>query len=217
MPRLFTGLEIPSELALRLSLLNGGLRGARWIDRENYHITLRFIGDVEGHVADDIADVLARTSRPQFDLRIDGLGSFGTKKPHSLFARVVPDQPLLDLQAEHERIVQRAGLPPESRKYTPHVTLARLRGVAPADAAAWLAMRGDFHAASFPVTRFVLFSARASTGGGPYIIEEVYDLAQAASRRVVDAGRLQADQAPPPAVWSQAAPHALASSRTRKI
>ena len=106
---MFFGLALPGSVMDALDRIAEGVPAARWVPEENYHITLRFIGDVEGHVADDIADGLARTSRPHFDLRIDGLGSFGTKKPHSLFARVVPDQPLLDLQAEHERVVQRVG------------------------------------------------------------------------------------------------------------
>ena len=182
MPRLFTGLEIPADIALRLSFLKGGLRGARWIDQENYHITLRFIGDVEGHVADEIADGLIRAGRHSFDLKVDGLGSFGSKKPHSLHARIAPDPVLLDLQAEQERIIQRVGLPPEGRKYTPHITLARLRGASQLETADWLAMRGrEFMPLSFSVSRFVLFSSRASTGGGPYIIEEAYDLLEQAA------------------------------------
>lgn len=177
MPRLFTGLKIPSDLAVRLSFLKGGLRGARWIDDENFHITLRFIGDVEGHIADDIVEALARIRRCRFDVQVDGLGSFGNKKPHSVWARVVPDRPLLELQAEHERVLQRAGLEPEGRKYTPHITLGRTRGSSPGDVADWLAMRGDFGPVTFPVAEFVLFSARSSTGGGPYVVEEVYELA----------------------------------------
>jgi len=176
MPRLFTGLKIPSDLALRLSLLKGGLRGARWVDEENFHITLRFIGDIEGPVADDVVEALARVRRPGFEIRIEGLGAFGNKKPHCVWARVAPDRPLLDLQAEHERVLQRAGLEPGGRKYTPHVTLGRTRGSSPGDVASWLAMRGDFGPVTFPVAEFVLFSARSSTGGGPYVVEEVYDL-----------------------------------------
>ena len=177
MPRLFTGLKVPSDIGLRLSFLKGGLRGARWIDEENYHITLRFIGDVEGHVADEIADGLTRIKRWQFDLQISGLGCFGSKKPHAIWAGILSSPQLLDLQNEHERIIQRVGLPPEGRKYTPHITLARVRGLAPGAIADWLAMRGDFGPVGFAVPEFVLYSARASTGGGPYIVEETYGLA----------------------------------------
>jgi 2'-5' RNA ligase len=85
--------------------------------------------------------------------------------------------PLRELQAEHERIMQRIGLEPERRKFTPHVTLARVRGASQSDIAAYLALRGDFRTAPFPVGRFVLLSSKASTGGGPYIMEEAYPLA----------------------------------------
>ena len=80
MPRLFTALEIPRDAAMSLSLLRGGLPGARWIDVENYHLTLRFIGDVEGHVADEVANALDRISRPAFTLTLSGVGAFGKSR-----------------------------------------------------------------------------------------------------------------------------------------
>jgi 2'-5' RNA ligase len=176
MPRLFTGIEVPAEIGERLALLRGGLPGARWIDKENYHITLRFIGDVDMNVADDIADTLDRVSRGEFSLTIDGIGSFGSRKPHSLVARIRPSRPLSDLQAEHERLMQRIGLPPEPRKYTPHITLARLRGATGGDIADFLSFRGGLVSDPFEVSHFVLFSARDSVGGGPYVVEETYPL-----------------------------------------
>ncbi|HMN87232.1 MAG TPA: RNA 2',3'-cyclic phosphodiesterase [Bauldia sp.] len=182
MPRLFTGIEIPAEIGERLALLRGGLPGARWIDRENYHLTLRFIGDIDMRSADEIADALSRVSRAGFTLRLDGIGSLGTRKPHAVVATVEGSRPLLELQAEHERLIQRIGLPAEQRKFTPHVTLARLRGAHPGDIATYLSVRGGFAAGPFPVTRFVLFSSRDSVGGGPYIIEEAYPLARPAAR-----------------------------------
>lgn len=176
MPRLFTGIEIPADIGDRLSLLRGGLHGARWIDRENYHVTLRFIGDIDRDVAADIADSLAGVSRDDFELRIDGIAAFGSKKPHAIVARVEPSRALSELQAEHERRLQRIGLPAEQRKYIPHVTLARLRGTTSRDVADYLSLRGGFSAGPFPVDRFVLFSSRNSVGGGPYVIEEDYPL-----------------------------------------
>ncbi len=113
MPRLFTGIEIPADLGERLSFLRGGLPGARWIDRENYHLTLRFVGDIDRVVANEIAHALDRVQRSGFQLRLEGLGSFGTRKPHAIIARVAPTPALTELQAEHERILQRIGLPPE--------------------------------------------------------------------------------------------------------
>ena len=176
MPRLFTGLAIPPDVTQHLSLMRGGLHGARWIDPENYHVTLRFIGDIEAPVAREIAATLAQVDRAAFTLRITGLSSFGGRKPRALIATVEPEAPLLELQAEHERLMRRLGLPAEGRKFTPHVTLARLRDTSSLAVAEWLSQRGYFAPLTVPVSRFVLYSSRASTGGGPYVAEQVYPL-----------------------------------------
>lgn len=176
MPRLFTGLEIPSDLAFDLAMLRGGLSGARWIDAENYHLTLRFIGDIDDATAREIHSSLGRIRRPPFTVTIEGLASFGGDKPRALVAKAKPAPPLVELQAQQERLMQRIGMAPEARKFTPHVTLARLR-TASADAVAdYLSARGGFFSRQFEAQRFVLFSARASTGGGPYVIEAAYPL-----------------------------------------
>src|SRR5579883_2889544 len=104
MPRLFTGLEIPPSVAQSLALMRGGLPGARWIDPENYHLTLRFIGDIDDALAGEIAGMLARVHRRPFELRLDGLSSFGGRKPRAVVAPAAQVPPLMDLQAEHDRI-----------------------------------------------------------------------------------------------------------------
>ncbi len=176
MPRLFTGLEIPPDIGQALSSLRGGLPGARWIDPENYHVTLRFIGDIHGVAANEIAATLTRVNRKPFEVALQGLSSFGSKKPRAVVASVVPSRPLMELQAELERLMQRCGLDPEGRKFTPHVTLARLRDASVHDVADYLSLRGYFPTRSFTASRFVLFSSRASVGGGPYVVEDAYAL-----------------------------------------
>ena len=176
MPRLFTGLEIPKALGESLSLLRGGMRGARWIDPENYHVTLRFIGDVDDDIEQEIAWLLGKVRRKDFELRLDGLQSFGGRKPRAVIAAVAPSQPVMELQAEHERLMRRVGLDPEARKYTPHVTLARLRDTSSFEVAEYLSARAAFRSPPFSVSRFVLFSSRASVGGGPYVVEASYPL-----------------------------------------
>jgi RNA 2',3'-cyclic 3'-phosphodiesterase len=183
MTRLFTGLEIPPSVAQSLAMMRGGLPGARWITPENYHLTLRFIGDIDDALAHEIAGVLARVRRGAFELHFAGLSSFGGRKPRAVVAAVAPAAPLMELQAEHDRLLQRLGLEPEGRKYTPHVTLARLRDSSSRQVADYLAARGHYRSASFAVTRFVLFSSRASVGGGPYVVEEAYPLAETVLRR----------------------------------
>ena len=182
MPRLFTGLEIPDDLAFSLSLFKGGLSGARWIHPDNYHITLRFIGDIDGGMARDIAHMLEGVRRRALTLSVDGLRIFGGDRPRALVAAIAPSRELMELQAEHERIMRRCGMPPETRKFTPHITLARLRETSPRQAAEFLALRGPIFAPSFTADEFVLFSSRASTGGGPYIIEAAYPLGRPEGR-----------------------------------
>jgi RNA 2',3'-cyclic 3'-phosphodiesterase len=177
MPRLFTGLEIPLDIAQHLAALRGGLPGARWIDPENYHTTLRFIGDVDGLIAHEVASLLGRVRRQPFELRVEDLTSFGGRKPRAVVATLGPVQGLMELQAEHERLMQRVGLEPEGRKYMPHVTLARLRETSSRQVADYLALRAPIRSAPFMVSRFVLFSSRSSSGGGPYVVEAAYPLA----------------------------------------
>ena len=179
MPRLFTALEIPRNAAMSLSLLRGGLPGARWIDVENYHITLRFIGDVDGRTADELVERLDRIDRPEFQIRLDGIGSFGSKKPHSVWAGVTPTPDMFALQGEIERICQRIGLPSDPRKFTPHVTLARLKSSRLDDVVHYLSGRGNFQTSLFTASRFVLLSSRESVGGGPYLTEEIFPLHEA--------------------------------------
>lgn len=178
MPRLFTGLEIPPDVGQMLSLKRGGLHGARWIDPENYHITVRFIGDVDNAAGREVSDVLRRFSEgPPFTITLGNLDVFGGRKPRALFATVEANATLAHLQAAQERALQRIGLPPEGRKFVPHVTLARLRDAAPKEVAHYLSLRGHMDPVSFEVSRFVLFSSRDSVGGGPYVVEEAYPLA----------------------------------------
>ena len=177
MPRIFTGLEITSDVAQSLAGLRGGLPGARWIGAENYHVTLRFIGDVDDRVAHEVASLLGRVRRGPLELYFEDLKSFGGRRPRAIVATLGPVPALIELQAEHERLMQRVGLEPEGRKYTPHVTLARLRESSSRQVAEYLAARAPYRSQPFKVSRFVLFSSRASVGGGPYVIEAAYPLA----------------------------------------
>ncbi len=177
MPRLFTGLELPEAIAAEIALARGGVVGARWMDPADYHITLRFVGDVDRQVAHDIAETLDEIRRPPLAVRFEGLSWFGGDKPRAIVARVRPDPALVELQAEQERRMRRIGLAPETRKFTPHVTLARLRGVGTRAVADYLASRGALAVEGFTAARFVLFSARESVGGGPYVVEAAYPLA----------------------------------------
>ncbi len=182
MPRLFTGLEIPYDVQLALSLKRGGLSGARWIDPENYHITLCFIGDVDNKTADEVSYELDRLSNSDaFRIRLSHLGTFGGDKPRALYAGVENNEALQRLQGAHERVLRRAGLVPDGRKFVPHVSLARLRGGSAIEVADFIHQMGHFVPLEFKVRRFVLFSSKDSVGGGPYLVEQSYPLAALAA------------------------------------
>lgn len=176
MPRLFTGLEIDPALALELSLARGGLIGAKWVEPADYHITLRFIGDVDGAIAREIDAELARIVAPAFDLRIARIGSFGRERPRAIVALIEPSAPLDRLQAEHEATMRRLGLAAEPRKFTPHITLARLKGVNAAAVVPYLSGVSVFPRRTFRARRVALYSSRTSRGGGPYVVEAAYPL-----------------------------------------
>lgn len=176
MPRLFTALEIPAEVASALALHRGGLVGARWIEPADYHITLRFLGDVDRRTAHDVDSFLNDLESEPFDVTFDALASFGGDRPRAVFARAQPSPRLSELQGDLERLMRKLGLPPEARKFVPHVTLARLRDSSPVDVAHYLAMHPIIRPITFTARRFALMSSRDSIGGGPYVLEAAYPL-----------------------------------------
>jgi len=176
MPRLFTALAVPPDVRAALAATRGGLNGARWSEPADYHLTLRFIGDVDIYTANEIAEALDGRGRGPVPVDFEGLSWFGGDKPRAIIAKVKPALALVELAADHERCLRRVGLTPETRLFTPHVTLARLRGAGPAAVADYLAMRGLLQAPGFVADRFVLMSARDGVGGGPYVVEGEYGL-----------------------------------------
>lgn len=176
MPRLFTGLEVPAALTEHLSGLRFGLPNARFVEPSDYHITLRFISDVDIRMANEIADMLFSVRRKKLTLRLSELRSFGKDAPHAVVAMIAASSELNELAAEHERIMQRLGLPPEPRKFSPHVTIARLKNGQHHHVGEWIVDNSPLPSAPFSIERFVLYSSKASVGGGPYLVEGAYPL-----------------------------------------
>jgi 2'-5' RNA ligase len=176
MIRLFVALELPEAVCERLTQLQGGVPGARWMTEDQMHLTLRFIGEVDENVAHDIDDTLVGLTAPGFMLELAGTGEFGGKIPRALWAGVRPNEALLHLQKKIETALQRIGLEPEPRKFSPHVTLARLRNAPREKVMAFLSHHGLFSSGPFPVDHFVLFSSHQGSGGSVYHPERVYPL-----------------------------------------
>lgn len=176
MPRLFVALAVPDAVALSLSMLQAGVPGARWQTREQLHLTLRFIGEVDGRAANAIHDVLSAIAAPGFDLELHGTGAFGAKHPHALWAGVRPNEALLHLQKKIEIAVQRAGIPADRQKYTPHVTLARLRGTPVGRVMDFLTDHALYSSERFVVNGFILYSSALTSDGSIYRAEQAYRL-----------------------------------------
>jgi 2'-5' RNA ligase len=176
MPRLFTAIEIPEAMRMRLSLLRAPIGGAKWVQPEDMHVTVRFAGDIDGRTADDFADLLADVEVAPFTLTIAGGGAFGGRDPRVLWAGVEAGPELEALYRANERAARAVGLEADPRDFRPHVTLARMRGARYAAVARFLAENGALRLEPFLVSRFVLLSARPGSGGPPYAVEAAYAL-----------------------------------------
>lgn len=174
MLRLFVGIGLPPALKLRLSTLCVGVPEARWVDPGNFHVTLRFIGEVDEGLASDIDAALLRLSSPRFRLALAGVGQFGTRM---LWVGVEKSESLMQLHGKVENALQRIGLPPETRRFTPHVSLARLRQPLGSKVQDFIAANALFRAEPFEVTEFNLVASYLTKSGAIYEDQAEYPLA----------------------------------------
>ncbi|MEI9994085.1 MAG: RNA 2',3'-cyclic phosphodiesterase [Rhizomicrobium sp.] len=176
MPRLFAALAIPDDVAPSLASLQGGVPGAHWQSREQLHLTLRFIGEVDGREAAMAHDALSAIDASAFTLALHGVGAFGGKRPQALWAGVRPSEPLTHLQRKVETALQRVGLAADRQKYTPHVTLARLRGGSVGRVMDYLTDHALYSSPDFAVEGFILYSSVLTSDGSIYRAEHAYRL-----------------------------------------
>jgi len=176
MPRLFTGLELPEAMRQQLGRLAVPLPGAKWVDPQDMHLTLRYAGDIDNRKAEDFSAELAQIQVRVFTLRLVGLSAFGGNDPHAIWAAVEAGPELDQLAKANERAARAAGLLPETRKFKAHVTLARLRGARDDQVARILERHAAYRSDPVTIEHFALFSSRPLIGGGPYAIEEVFPL-----------------------------------------
>ena len=174
--RLFVALALPDEIADGLAMVQAGVPGANWQTREQLHLTLRFIGEVDGRDATAVDDALSLIEAPRFSLALKGVGEFGGKTPHALWAGVRDKEPVAFLQRKIETALQRAGLPAEQRKFVPHVTLARLRGSPRGRVMDFLTDHALFASPPFDVEAFILYSSVLTPNGSLYRAERAYRL-----------------------------------------
>ena len=177
--RLFVALDLPWHLRQRVAaLVGGGIPGARWVPPENYHMTLRFIGEAPAHRAEEIDLALAGLRARGFSLTLAGLGTFAKGGRSTALWVGVERNPQLDhLQNKIETALQRIGWEPERRRFQPHVTLARLDNVAEGKLASFVQAHNLFRAEPVPVEHFTLFSSQLGKEASVYTAEVEYTLA----------------------------------------
>jgi RNA 2',3'-cyclic 3'-phosphodiesterase len=168
MPRLFVALRPPRSIRCSLCAIMDGVEGVRWQDDDQLHITLRFIGEVDGRVADDIALALSGVRASDFNLAISGLGTFARRgRIDTLWAGITPKQDITALHHKIDHALVRLGLPPEGRAYCPHITLARLnRASGPLDA--FIARNAALSSAPFAAGSLILYESTLAPGGAIY-------------------------------------------------
>lgn len=176
MHRLFVAIRPPRPARERLLALMGGVLNARWQDDAQLHLTLRFIGEVDRHRAQDVAASLASVHAPRFDLALHGAGHFGQSGRHeTLWIGVAPHDALAALHKKVDQACRRIGLPSEGRAYLPHITVARLgRGAGPIEP--FLAAASATSSVPFTIDSFCLYESDLGSGGSIYEIVERYPL-----------------------------------------
>jgi 2'-5' RNA ligase len=176
MHRLFVALRPPAHIRERLLGLMGGVQNARWQDDAQLHLTLRFIGDVDRHQAEDAAAALGSVRHPAFEIALSGVGSFVKRGKGALWAGVAPHDELKLLHKKVDQACLRAGVAPDSRAYHPHITVARLgRSAGPVEP--FVERWAGLSSASFGVDSMCLYESRLGSEGASYTIVERYPLA----------------------------------------
>ena len=176
MHRLFVAIRPPEPIRDLLVDAMDQSADLRWQHDEQLHITLRFVGEVDRPVADDLADALGQIRSPPLELRIAGVGRFEQRSSGALWAGVEPKAPLAALAAKIERACQSIGLEPERRAFHPHITLARWKGRRSIEVRGFLERRAGLASEAFAIDRFILFESRLSRHGAYYETVETYRL-----------------------------------------
>jgi 2'-5' RNA ligase len=171
MHRLFVAIRPPEEIRDLLVDAMDDAADFRWQQDEQLHLTLRFVGEVERPLAEDLASALAAIRSPPFELRVQGTGRFEQRNSGALWAGIEPKAPLAALAAKIERVCQSVELEPERRAFHPHITLARWKGRRGREIATFLERTRGLASDPFAVDRFMLFESRLSRHGAHY--EEV--------------------------------------------
>ena len=175
--RLFVALDLPWTLRETLAGLCGGLPGARWVAPETLHLTLRFIGETRLHIADEVDFALQALRGRRLELVLGGVGLFDCRgRARTLWVGIERNERLDHLQGKIETALQRIGLPPERRRFQPHVSLARVDAVPEPVLAGWVQRHNLLRTGPVAIERFTLFSSQPGPDHPVYTAEVEYEL-----------------------------------------
>ena len=177
MKRLFIALSFPSDIVVKLTELQSGLRGARWEPSQNLHLTLSYIGEASNILLEDLADVLSGLAVGAFCMQLRGINHFTSKgRSKSIWVGVAEEPSLFSLQSKIKNCLQINRIPIDKRQFSPHVTLARLKNMRPEDTAGFIAFNNLFKTRSFRVESFTLFESILTKEGSTYLPLEKFRL-----------------------------------------
>lgn len=178
MARLFVGIDLPPEIDDHLELMCYGLPGARWEGTEKFHLTLRFIGEVNGRVHREIIDALQTLDTTSFMLGLKGIGMFPPRgPPTSVWAGIAEPGPVVALKQRVDACLRKVhGLEPDPRKFAPHVTIARVEDCELDAIMAYVTEHALVRTDLFPVERVVLYSSVRTSRGSSYRVEAAFPL-----------------------------------------
>ncbi len=173
--RLFVAIDPPQDIREQLTTICCGLPDARWIPPEQLHLTLCFIGEVNGAVFQDIREALGDINSALFSLRLQGVGFFPPRgQPRVVWAGIEKNEQLAVLQRKMVTRLFALGLEPENRKFAPHITLARLHQTPASKVGKYLEMHGLLNSAAFAVENFLLYSSILGRKGASHLVEQEY-------------------------------------------
>ena len=173
--RLFVAVDLPEAIKEQLAIISCGLPGARWVKPEQLHLTLRFIGEVDGAAFLDIREALAEVHCESFRMQLKGVGFFPPrKKPRVVWVGIEKNEQLLRLRNRIESVLVQTGLEPEGRKFAPHITLARLKNTPASRVGRFLEQHSLFISPSFQINGFRLYSSVLNAEGAKHYVEQEY-------------------------------------------
>ena len=177
MKRLFIALNFPSDIVVKLTELQSGLRGARWVPPQNLHLTLSYIGEASNILLEDLEDMLSSLAAHAFCMQLRGINHFTSKgRSKSIWVGVAEEPSLFSLHSKVKNCLQINRIPRDKRQFSPHVTIARLKNVRPEDTAEFIAFNNLFKTRSFRIESFTLFESISKKEGSIYLPLEKFRL-----------------------------------------